>query len=140
MVLSFVDRAIISGTNLLNQYAPILFAPTPAPDGGDGGGGGNVDSFFTDWGSGGEGDGVFGGLLTGLKGLGSSAYSLFFYVALMVGAIFILINCIKIIAGGAQGKAEGKGALVWIIAGIALAACALSIVKVVAAGAQGLFG
>lgn len=143
MLFSTLDKAMIWADCHLANVAlglPTILRAPDVPDAGGGGGSTDIDTFFgDDWGKGGESDGIFGGLLSAAKSLGSSAYSLFFYVVLMCASIATLIVCLKLIFGGAQGKAEGKSSLLWVIVAVAIAACAISLVKVIATGAATLF-
>ncbi len=105
----------------------------------DGDGDTNVDSFLDGFGQPNENDTVFGGATQAAKTLGNSIYSLLFFVVLIAGVIAILISALKIIAGGNQAMAEGKSKLPMIVLGISLAACAVSIVGIIANGAPQLF-
>lgn len=133
-LLNALDAKLVtSWYRAVNEIAPILRDD-------NGSGNSTVDAVLNGFGTGNaESDPILGNATKSAKALGNSIYGLVFYIVIMAASIAILIVALKILFGGSQGKAEGKTNLLWIVVAIAIAAGAISIVKLIASGTAGLF-
>lgn len=137
-MLEKLNSLLITGQFKLHNAMRLLSDVTTG-GGDDGGDGGAAADFLDGFGQPTEDDAIFGDATKAAKTLGNSIYSLLFYIVIMGASIAILVVALKMIFGGNQTKAEGKSALIYIIAGLALAACAVSLVAAIVTGAGMIF-